>query len=189
MRLAKSLSRQASLASASSHSQPGTPSSATAAAAAAEAAVLLGSAASGGAGGDAPKPLRTSRPLGPSRLSSVAVAGGPSAGARAVAPPMQQHQAQRQQQQEQQAGGPGAPGPWPGQQREGEGGIADLQELLDLHRAYIRGASADCLTFGGRPDVRAAVDAALQVRRVKGGQQVWFPTHSPTLVPPVALLQ
>ncbi len=67
--------------------------------------------------------------------------------------------------------GPKVPGPAGPQQaaagarqraQQEEGGIADLQELLDLHRSYIRGASADCLTFGGNPAAREGVDAALQ---------------------------
>lgn len=41
-------------------------------------------------------------------------------------------------------------------------GIADLQELLDLHRSYVRQASEDCLTFGGSPEVQAALAGALQ---------------------------
>ncbi|PSC71851.1 phosphatase 2C 22 [Micractinium conductrix] len=41
-------------------------------------------------------------------------------------------------------------------------GIADLQELLDLHRRYVRQASEDYLTFGGNPTVTAAVGGALQ---------------------------
>lgn len=41
-------------------------------------------------------------------------------------------------------------------------GIADLQELLDLHRRYVRQASEDCLAFGGSPEVQSAVAGALQ---------------------------
>lgn len=41
-------------------------------------------------------------------------------------------------------------------------GIADLQELLDLHRRYVQQASQDCLTWGGSEAARCAVEGALQ---------------------------
>ena len=41
-------------------------------------------------------------------------------------------------------------------------GIGDLQELLDLHRRYVRQASHDCLTWGGSEAARCGVEGALQ---------------------------
>ncbi|KAL4440500.1 hypothetical protein ABPG75_003513 [Micractinium tetrahymenae] len=58
-------------------------------------------------------------------------------------------------------GGPDAAA-WARSFQQSQQGIADLQELLDLHRRYVRQASEDCLTFGGSPEVAAALAGALQ---------------------------
>jgi hypothetical protein len=41
-------------------------------------------------------------------------------------------------------------------------GLADLQELLDLHRAYVTSSAESCLTFCGRAAAREAAEAGLQ---------------------------
>ncbi|KAI7838596.1 hypothetical protein COHA_007604 [Chlorella ohadii] len=67
---------------------------------------------------------------------------------------------------EQQAGSTGALEPdaaaWARHFQQSQQGISDLQELLDLHRRYVRQASQDCLTWGGSEAARCAVEGALQ---------------------------
>lgn len=178
-------SRQASAAGSPAGSQPGSPAAAGAGAQEGQAGARGFSRAPSRLSRASSAPLAapaapSGRPAGPSRLSSTVVAPAPGPGSEAsaaaaappalppIAVPPPAQQAPRlvalapppvstpQQSDTAVAGGGMAPA------NSDDGGISDLQELLDLHRAYIRGVSSDCLVFGGNPAVREGVDAALQ---------------------------